>query len=114
MLWQEGPARSFDWAQALRPVTLPIMFAIKILPALLDRIFLSRFAILEKATPWNSSENQWLRLNSSFREKLLPNALKRFTDIAIPGDEFLLEVLRTGKAVIFHIPPEGIQMLSVP
>jgi len=28
-LVQEGPARSFDWAQALRPVTLPIMFAIR-------------------------------------------------------------------------------------
>lgn len=43
--------RSFDWAQALRPLHPAYNGAINSLPALLDRICLSRFAILEKAKP---------------------------------------------------------------
>ncbi len=51
VVWQEGPARSFDWAQALRPVHPAYNGTINSLPVLLDRICLSRFAILENATP---------------------------------------------------------------
>ena len=36
--WQEGPSRSFDWAQALRPVHPAYNGAINSLPALLEHI----------------------------------------------------------------------------
>lgn len=51
VVWQEGQARSFDCAQALRPVNSAYDGTINSLPVLLDRICLSRFAILEKVTP---------------------------------------------------------------
>ncbi|HAT59439.1 MAG TPA: hypothetical protein DCS60_01550 [Opitutae bacterium] len=50
MVWQEKPARSFDWAHALRPAYHAYNGTIASLPLLLNSICLSRFAILEKAT----------------------------------------------------------------